>query len=297
MLYVLNRLCQQHLRRRHRDKDRRRARSRCTIRRRRAIREGRGFLFDAKLSGNGTVACAACHIDGRHDGLAWDLGDPGGQLFNNGLQKLHPMKGPLLTQTLQGMKGERIFHWRADRPGLGAFNPAFDVLMGGSQLNATDLATFVAYMEEIRFMPNPNRNDDDTLPTSPIGASAKDGETIFKTKNNVGKNGSNQFRCNDCHFNASGTGAFGFDGLIGQQTEGSAAARPLQTHGQASRRRADAPPDSGSAPTVRQGRSFGVRVVDGAVQSADRERESQPSSGSCSRSALGSLPPWASRGP
>src|SRR5262249_29705338 len=39
------------------------------------IREGRGFLYDSKLSGNGTMACASCHIDGEMDLIAWDLGD------------------------------------------------------------------------------------------------------------------------------------------------------------------------------------------------------------------------------
>ncbi|MAE78046.1 MAG: hypothetical protein CMJ85_14380 [Planctomycetes bacterium] len=180
------------------------------------IREGRGFLFDAKLSGNGTMACAACHIDARHDGLAWDLGDPGGQLFNNGSDKLHPMKGPLLTRTLQGLAGERLFHWRADRPGLKTFNPTFPGLMGGPALGTADLATFVAYMQDIRFMPNPNRNRDDTLPTTPVGESAKDGETIFLTKDNVGKDRSIQFRCAECHVNSSGSGSFGFVGLIQQ---------------------------------------------------------------------------------
>ena len=45
-----------------------------------SIREGRGFLFDARLSGNGTISCATCHVDADVDGLAWDLGDPGGDL-------------------------------------------------------------------------------------------------------------------------------------------------------------------------------------------------------------------------
>src|SRR6185503_17085320 len=44
------------------------------------IREGRGFLYDAKLSGAGLVSCASCHIDGEMDLLAWDLGDPAGSL-------------------------------------------------------------------------------------------------------------------------------------------------------------------------------------------------------------------------
>ena len=47
------------------------------------IRQGRGFLYDAKLSGNGTVSCASCHVDAEMDLLAWDLGDPTGQMATN----------------------------------------------------------------------------------------------------------------------------------------------------------------------------------------------------------------------
>lgn len=183
----------------------------------RHIREGRGFLFDAKLSGNGTASCAACHVDADRDGLAWDLGNPGGELFNNGSKtNLHPMKGPMLTQTLRGLKHERIFHWRADHPGIPSFNVAYDDLLGGQPLNEDDLATFTAYVKDIRFSSNPNRNLDDKLPTTPNGESAKDGETIFLTKENVGREGTTQFRCVDCHVNSTGSGGFGFTGLTGQ---------------------------------------------------------------------------------
>ena len=82
-------------------------------------------------------------------------------------------------------------------------------------------------MRGIRFMPNPNRNRDDTLSTTPVGASAKDGEILFNTKKDVGKNGAIQFRCVECHTNPSGGGAFAFDGLIGQPMK----ARSLQTNG------------------------------------------------------------------
>ena len=37
------------------------------------IRTGRGFLYDAKPSGNGTVACASCHIDAEMDLIAFLL--------------------------------------------------------------------------------------------------------------------------------------------------------------------------------------------------------------------------------
>jgi len=96
------------------------------------IRQGRGFLYDARLSGNGSMACAACHIDGDTDGLAWDLGDPGGAMQLVGGFNMHPMKGPLTTQTLRGLRGTGPFHWRGDRPDLSAFNPAFDSVMAGT---------------------------------------------------------------------------------------------------------------------------------------------------------------------
>src|SRR5205814_5105494 len=47
------------------------------------IRQGRGFLYDAKLSGAGVVSCASCHIDAEMDLIAWDLGDPSGAMSPN----------------------------------------------------------------------------------------------------------------------------------------------------------------------------------------------------------------------
>jgi YVTN family beta-propeller protein len=81
-----------------------------------AIRAGRGYLFDARLSGNGTVSCGICHMDADNDGLAWDLGDPGGEMLtvlgaNLSVhdttprpRSMHPMKGPMVTQTLRGLQ-------------------------------------------------------------------------------------------------------------------------------------------------------------------------------------------------
>src|SRR5437016_16560 len=84
------------------------------------IRQGRGFLYDAKLSGNGTVACASCHVDAEMDLIAWDLGDPMGQLATNKATVVgtgvtnnvvqHPMKGPMTTQTLRGLNGQEPLH-------------------------------------------------------------------------------------------------------------------------------------------------------------------------------------------
>ena len=171
------------------------------------VREGRGYLFDAKLSGNGTVSCASCHIDGDRDGLAWELGDPGGELFNDGsANPLHPMKGPLMTQTLRGLAGDRIFHWRADRPGLTAFNGSFPNLMGGALLAEEDMQLFADYMKSIRFGSNPLAGN----------AEAIQGADIFNSRRAIAREGKNVFRCVDCHKRSSGSGSAGFSGLIGQ---------------------------------------------------------------------------------
>ena len=179
------------------------------------IREGRGYLFDAKLSAHGTVSCASCHIDGDRDGLAWDLGNPDGELFQNGSAiPLHPMKGPLLTQTLKGLEGERIFHWRADRPGLASFNDTFETLLGGEVLDDDDLETFIGYMKSIHFGPSPIG----ILDHEPENLS-ESGKEIFTTRDAIGREGANQFRCIDCHTKSTGAGSSGFTGTIGQSTK------------------------------------------------------------------------------
>src|SRR5262249_19012180 len=49
-----------------------------------AVKRGRPFLFDAaRTSANGEASCAACHVFGDLDGLAWDLGDPDGARVPN----------------------------------------------------------------------------------------------------------------------------------------------------------------------------------------------------------------------
>ncbi|HEX5374273.1 MAG TPA: hypothetical protein VFW84_16225 [Aquabacterium sp.] len=111
---------------------------------------GRPMLYDAqRSSANGEASCAACHIFGDTDDLAWDLGDPDGSVtkspmaskFTDPIQfpiaktifgvntkingsddpkDFHPMKGPMTTQTLKGMVNSGAMHWRGDRS-VGAF--------------------------------------------------------------------------------------------------------------------------------------------------------------------------------
>ena len=49
-----------------------------------SVKNGRPVLYDAVLtSSNGEASCAACHIFGDFDSLAWDLGNPDDVVLNN----------------------------------------------------------------------------------------------------------------------------------------------------------------------------------------------------------------------
>jgi YVTN family beta-propeller protein len=149
----------------------------------RAIKRGRRHLYDAhETSGTGVVSCAACHVDARMDRLAWDLGDPAGAMktvdasqnlgmglpgLTTGFADWHPMKGPMLTQTLQDIIGKEPFHWRGDRDGLEEFNPAFVGLLGDDEiLTAAEMQEFEDFLATIAYPPNPFRNLDNSLPTN-----------------------------------------------------------------------------------------------------------------------------------
>lgn len=185
------------------------------------VRQGRGFLFDARLSGNGTISCATCHLDADRDGLAWDLGDPGGQMVTvKGAalsahiitlkdRTMHPMKGPMVTQTLRGLATNESsvttpaaatvtkFHWRGDKPSIQSFNSTFPDLMGGALQSNANMDALAAYLLTIRLHPNPNRNPDRTLPTSFNGGNASTGRDHF--------NDHLKSHCATCHALPSGT--------------------------------------------------------------------------------------------
>ena len=174
------------------------------------VRNGRGFLYDAKLSGNGTAACAACHIDSEMDLIAWDLGDPNGQMQTVFTQlfpgappqrsEFHPMKGPMTTQTLRGLNTLEPFHWRGDRTNFLHFNGAFDSLMGGSILSDADMNAYRAFINTIAFEPNPNQNLDRTLPTNFRQGNAAAGFVTFQATNYQPL-----LTCNTCHALPTGT--------------------------------------------------------------------------------------------
>ncbi len=207
------------------------------------IREGRQFLYSNRFSMNnssapatgGFVSCAACHVDGRTDGLPWDLGDintgpviaasfhdQNGQSTGS-MPKFPSEKGPLVTQTLQGLVNYELdeffqfaatnapYHWRGDKSGFTDFNEAFVNLQRMANINTpadpkgitdADMIKYRRFVNTILYPPNPeqdlNRVVPGTLGAIPddehLAKGAKLGELLFHDFPMVGSRG-----CVDCH--------------------------------------------------------------------------------------------------
>ena len=168
------------------------------------VRAGRKLLHSADLSQHGTVSCASCHLNGHRDGLAWDLGNPQGSVdivtTTGGTSGLHPMKGPMTTQTLRGgITDNTPLHWRGDRATLAHFNAAFTSLLGGPrQLTAQEMADFTAFVRSLAFPPNPNQTFG-SLERNPINFRVGSGFFTFDLLFAGNPDGSNRQNCSACH--------------------------------------------------------------------------------------------------
>ncbi len=211
--------------------------------------DGRPFLYDAMLtSSNGEASCSSCHIFGDMDGLSWDLGNPDDEVIDSPLpvnlqaiveilnqapdningtgniNQLHPMKGPMTTQTLRGMSNSGAMHWRGDRAvgvfGTDAsdevisflnFNVAFPGLVGNNaELSPADMASFTNFALELTLPPNPVRAIDNSLNANEqagqdfyLGSRRSDGAPFDFTGEQDG------FTCNGCHELNPALGRFG----------------------------------------------------------------------------------------
>ncbi|HEX8293841.1 MAG TPA: hypothetical protein VF570_18900, partial [Pyrinomonadaceae bacterium] len=182
------------------------------------VREGRRFLYDASNSAHGDVSCASCHPGGHRDGLAWDLGDPRGDIDTisnpagagslfirlNPISNFHPMKGPMTTQSLRGVFDSRLMHWRGDRNHLGEFNPAFTGLLGRPRLlSDAEMQSFQAFVRTLVYPPNPLMELDGSMSTSVPGqgGNAQRGFVIFNGSRTV----LGVEMCGSCHELPAGT--------------------------------------------------------------------------------------------
>ncbi|MBC7932360.1 MAG: YncE family protein, partial [Rubrivivax sp.] len=209
-----------------------------------SVTKGRRFLYDAaRTSSHGDSSCASCHVNGDMDQLAWDLGDPDGDVisppgpfrftFDPSIVDLHPMKGPMVTQSLRGMANHGPMHWRGDRTGgfqepsaqpdagsfdeaeaFRQFNEAFVGLMGrSSQIAPADMQAFTDFALQLTYPPNPIRALDNSLTPD-----QQTGRDLY-----MDKPATLGMTCNFCHtlnpagnaeFGVTRPGFFGSDGSI-----------------------------------------------------------------------------------
>jgi len=190
-----------------------------------SIVTGRRFLYDARFtSSNGEAACASCHVFGDFDGLAWDLGDPNGAVVSNPnpvvkdadlMKDFHPLKGPMVTQTLRGLASHGSMHWRADRTGgndvdgdpgdenaaFHKFNRAFVTLLGRTErLSDNEMQQFADFVLQILPPPNPIRALDNRLTDE-----QQAGREMFRAPRGD---------CSECHTLDPALGFFGTNGSI-----------------------------------------------------------------------------------
>ncbi len=190
------------------------------------IVEGRPFLYDARFSsGRGDSSCASCHLFGDNDGIAWDLGNPDaswkenprdytGRIFTTyALRVHHPLKGPMVTQSLRGLEFQGPQHWRGDRTGahrengesleraaFKEFREAFPGLLGkAEEPTEEELNKFADFVLQLRYPPNPIRRLDDTL--TAVEEYGRDTYFNVDTTGFIAPKGGNvaMVKCDTCH--------------------------------------------------------------------------------------------------
>jgi DNA-binding beta-propeller fold protein YncE len=204
---------------------------------------GRSLLYDARAtSANGEASCAGCHVFGDNDDLAWDLGNPDGAVTTNPMPILlgflatgipingsgrltdfHPMKGPMTTQTLRGLRHHGAMHWRGDRAtgpfgthptdaelSFNNFINAFKELLGrAAPISEQDMRRFTAFQLEVQLPPNPVRNLDNSL----TAAQQLGRDFFMSSRRAVGSPPSEGpdtgFACHECHALDPAQGLFG----------------------------------------------------------------------------------------
>ncbi|MGI1677097.1 MAG: hypothetical protein K6L75_00020 [Cellvibrionaceae bacterium] len=195
------------------------------------VKNGRRFMYDANYtSSRGDSSCSGCHIFGDMDHLAWDLGNPDEvtfrtpNVYNENIpsfgrnRDVHPMKGPMTTQSFRGMKGNGPMHWRGDRTGQTAsfgetleeqafedFNVAFVGLLGREdELTESEMDAFAKFVLELTYPPNPIANLDNSLTSQQQQALQIYNTVTSDTLTN----------CNGCHRLNPDLGQFGTDGTM-----------------------------------------------------------------------------------
>jgi len=153
----------------------------------------------------------------------WDLGDPTGDMapvppgmLDPLLAPMHPMKGPMATQSLRGLGNTGVLHWRGDRADFMAFKPATASLLGlASPIPDSEMVAMSQFVLPLSYPPNPNQFLDRTFRDAPPGnASAERGRVFFaNTPVDAGRT------CSFCHSVAIGTNGQSIDKFALQEAQ------------------------------------------------------------------------------
>jgi len=180
------------------------------------VKQGRAVFYDATFSQHNNATCGSCHVDGRADGLAWNLSN-----------KPYDDKGPLVTQTLAGIERLAPFHWRGERSTLAEFNGAFTGLLGApAMLDTTpggEFDRFQAFVFSLQNTANPGQGPqrvlDDAL--APVEASGFKGSAVAGQQKYIELDSVGTLSCSDCHSLPTGSNndrIFEIGSQIAQQT-------------------------------------------------------------------------------
>ncbi len=184
------------------------------------ILNGRFHFLNAANSVGGLTTCNTCHMDGDADFLAWNLSDFTGDLQVNpqdvprriNLSNGTILKGAKVTMSLLGIEETPPYHWRGDRADLEAFNPAFVGLLGGQELNSTEIQEFLDFVFSLSYPPSPHQELDRDYTTNAMTGfdcfSMKLVHTVSKDTDGVAGNMSGQINvsCETCHSMAGASG-------------------------------------------------------------------------------------------
>jgi hypothetical protein len=96
----------------------------------------------------------------------------------------------MMTQSLRGIIGNEPLHWRGDRAGLENFSGAFASLLGGQPLGPIQMADFKAFVQAMKYPPNPNE-----FQARPPVTLSTTGFSFFSTEQLDGGN----INCSQCH--------------------------------------------------------------------------------------------------
>jgi hypothetical protein len=217
-----------------------------------SVVEGRPMLYDALgTSSNGEASCSSCHIFGDFDSLAWDLGDPDGNVSSNTIpltiapifdvnggaadDEFHPMKGPMTTQTLRGLANSGGMHWRGDR--VDGFFGLDSPYQNGAGDNGDEALSFDNFIVAFPGLVGGSTPTSDpqlqldmqaftdfalqlALPPNPVrgianalSTSAGNGQTVYLNDN------MDTLTCNGCHTLQAQNGFFGTGGLASFENE------------------------------------------------------------------------------